>query len=300
MKQEYTIQELLQKGLNILENEEMLSPLLDTQLLLEYTLNVDRTYIYTHRDEVVIKENVDKFLSLVHKREKGYPIQYILGKQEFMGLDFIVGEGVLVPRADTEVLIEYILEIVNSGRFKHKQTINILDIGTGSGAITLSLAHYIKNAFVYSIDISEDALKIAKENTKRLNLASKVEFLRGSLFEPLETLKNQNKFDIIVSNPPYIPSDEIKSLQKEVAKYEPRVALDGGIDGLDFYRSIIFHSTKYLLDGALLAFEIGYNQGDDVKKLLESVGNFQNIEIRKDLAGHDRVVLASFSKYSVD
>ena len=287
-----TIQKIIKEGLDILGDKDYLNPLLDVQLLLCYTLNVDKIYIYTHRDEVLDPEIVDKFYKLIEVRKKGYPLQYIIGHQEFMGLDFKVKEGVLVPRPDTEILVEGIIDKVNSGYFKNRDNVRILDIGTGSGAITLSLAYYIKNAMVYSIDISEDALKIAKENCENLDLTQRVTFLKGDLFKPLDAIKDFDKLDIIVSNPPYIPSKDIDHLQREVSQYEPRLALDGGVDGLDFYREIIDNSHKYLKSEGLLAFEIGYDQGKDLKKLLVDNKHFKNIEIKKDLSGHDRCVMA--------
>ncbi|WIV12210.1 peptide chain release factor N(5)-glutamine methyltransferase [Proteiniborus sp. MB09-C3] len=293
----YTIADLIKKGLEALEEGEYNNPLLDSQLLLCNVLNVDKIYTYTHKDQVVDSHFVDKFLNLIDKRKSGYPIQYILKNQEFMGLDFFVKEGVLIPRPDTEVLVEYIIDIVNKGYFNNKDTIKIVDIGTGSGAITLSLAHYLENVHIYSIDVSDIALQVATENSKKLGLESKVTFLNGDLFEPLEKLKLQNSIDIIVSNPPYIPTNDIAGLQKEVAEYEPKLALDGGDDGLDFYRRIVKDSGKYLSDNGVLAMEIGYNQGAAVRKMLEEdKGNvpLSCVEIIKDLAGHDRVVVGFF------
>ncbi|MTI46884.1 MAG: peptide chain release factor N(5)-glutamine methyltransferase [Firmicutes bacterium] len=291
-----TIQQLFEEGIKVLEEGNIQNPMLDTQLLLSYALDVDKVYIYTHRDRIIEGETVDNFLSLLNKRKTGYPLQYILGDQEFMGLNFKVGEGVLVPRPDTETLVEWIIEVVKSKEKFNKNTINILDIGTGSGAITLSLAYYLENARIYSVDISEKAHKIAKVNTKKLGLESRVTLLKGNLFEPIKELNKDIKFDIIVSNPPYIPSDDIDTLQKEVSKYEPRLALDGGADGLDFYRKIILGSPEYLKNKGVLGFEIGYNQGSDLKRLLEEIEGFNNIRIRKDLAGKERAVIANWEK----
>ncbi len=297
----YTIGDLIKKGIEILGEGEFNNPLLDSQLLLCHVINVDKIYTYTHKDEIIDSLFVDKFLKLIDKRKSGYPIQYMLGKQEFMGLDFFVKEGVLIPRPDTEILVEYIIELVKGKCFKSKEHIKIVDIGTGSGTITLSLAHYIENAHIYSIDVSDIALQVAAENSKRLGLESKVTFLKGDLFKPLDGLNIQGSIDIIVSNPPYIPTKDIAELQKEVAEYEPKLALDGGEDGLDFYRRIVSDSGKYLSDNGVLALEIGYDQGPAVKKLLEDKGTLtkknipqnhpQCIEIIKDLAGHDRVVV---------
>ncbi|WP_427337882.1 peptide chain release factor N(5)-glutamine methyltransferase [Caloranaerobacter sp. DY30410] len=291
MVKDYTIKSLLQEGIEILNEGNLKTPLLDAQLILCYTLGVDKLYIYTHRDDKVSDEAVDNFFEFINRRKEGYPVQYIIGRQEFMGLDFNVAEGVLVPRPDTEILVEKVIEIVNNSFLKDKKRVNIVDIGTGSGAITLSLAYYLKNAFVYSIDISKKALDVAVENCKKFELEDRVLFLEGSLFKPLSTLNLENNVDIIVSNPPYIPTDEIEKLQIEVSKYEPRIALDGGKDGLDYYREIVKDLSKYLTNNGVVAFEIGYNQGQDVKKLLENSGLFKKIEIIKDLAGHDRVVV---------
>ncbi len=292
----HTIAELLKKGVEILGEGEYNNPLLDSQLLLCHVINVDKIYTYTHKDQVVDSQSVDKFFKFIDKRKSGYPIQYILGKQEFMGLDFYVKEGVLIPRPDTEILVEHIIELVKSKYFGKKDLIRIVDIGTGSGAITLSLAHYLGNAHVYSIDISDTALEVATENSKKLGLESKVTFLKGDLFNPLEELKLHSSIDIIVSNPPYIPTKDILDLQKEVAEYEPKLALDGGEDGLDFYRRIVAESGKYIAHGGVLAFEIGYNQGNEVKELM--AGGFKDIEIIKDLSGHDRVVVGFFTGFS--
>lgn len=291
MKSKFTIQKLLEHGVNILESKEKANSLLDVQLLLCHILNVDKIYIFTHKDEKISHINVDKFLSLLQRRKDGCPLQYILGRQEFMGLDFEVNEEVLIPRPDTETLVEWIIEIVNASDLSKKNQVNILDIGTGSGAIALSLAYYIKNSFVYSIDISDKALDIADKNAKNLKLDSKVNFLKGDLFEPLKDLKCDIKFDVIVSNPPYIPSKEINKLQIEVSSYEPRLALDGGEDGLDFYRRIINKSVEYLHKGGILAFEIGHNQAAQVKEFLNHQKGFKDIEIRSDLAGFERAVL---------
>lgn len=300
MVDSYTIGDLIKKGVEILEAGKYNNPLLESQLLLCHVHNVDKIYTYTHKDRLVDSQSVDKFLKLINKRKSGYPIQYILGKQEFMGLDFHVREGVLIPRPDTEILVEYIIDLVKGEYFNEKESIKIIDIGTGSGAITLSLAHYLENAHVYSIDISPTALEVARENAKRLGLESRVTFIEGDVLSPLEGLNLYNSIDIIVSNPPYIPTKDIQELQREVAEHEPKMALDGGEDGLDFYRRIVREGVKYLTDGGALAFEIGYDQGKAVKELMlrdRGTGTmshhnpFKDIKIIKDLAGHDRVVI---------
>jgi release factor glutamine methyltransferase len=260
---------------------------LETILILCKLLDVDKSYIYTYGDKEVGDFIGAKFLELMEKRHSGYPIQYILGEREFMGLDFYLEEGVLVPRPDTEVLVEYIIEYIKKN-YK-EDNINVLDIGIGSGAIALSMAYYLKNIQVVGIDISHTAIKVANINKEKFKL-SNVNFYKGDLFKALEGLNMEGKFDIIVSNPPYIKRLDIESLDIQVKDYEPRLALDGGIDGLDFYRRITKRSLEYLKDNSLLIYEIGYEQGKEVEDILKVCG-FKDISILKDLGGHDRVVL---------
>lgn len=280
-----TIKTLLGKGINFLKKEEYNNPQLDAELLLRHVLKVDKVYIYTHLNEEVDREDVDEFLDLVNKRNKGYPLQYIIGNQEFMGLNFNVGEGVLVPRPDTEILVE---KIIDMAKDIDKESIDILDIGTGSGAITLSLAYYIKNSNLYSIDISSEALEIARKNRDNLGLCDRVEFINTNILDGFNFL--DKKIDIIVSNPPYIPTIEIEKLQKEVSMYEPKLALDGGEDGLKFYRYITKEGKNHLTDEGILAFEIGYDQGKEVYNIMRENG-FIDINIIKDLEDRDRVVI---------
>lgn len=286
-----TIREALKKATDILEQKTYNNPITDAQLIMEYVLKKDRLYIYTHMTENLKEENIKIYFELIEKRNLGYPIQYIIKKQEFMGLEFYVSEGVLVPRQDTETLIENLIEESKKKQFLVKEQIEILDLGTGSGAITLALAHYLKNSKVKSVDISEDALKIAKQNAKNFELDNRVEFIKASMLEKIDEIEG-DKFDIIVSNPPYIPKKDIEALQTEVSVYEPRIALDGGEDGLDFYRHIVENAYRFMKEISILAFEIGHNQGDDLKEMIEKTGEYEEVKVIKDLAGHDRVVLA--------
>ena len=285
------INALLREGVRRMGSREYLNPTLDSVLLLSYLLNVDKIYIYTHGREEVSSEIVDKFFSFVEKRREGYPMNYILKEKEFMGLKFYIEEGVLIPRPDTEILVEYILNMIEE-KFG-SSPLNIVDIGAGSGCISLSLAWYIKNAFVYSIDIDDKALKVTGENIKRLGLSSKVKLLKSDLFEGIKSLQLEGKIDIIVSNPPYIPPKVIETLQPEVKDYEPRRALDGGEDGLDYYRRIIPDSKVYLKDNGIVAFEIGFDQGEDVRNIFLREG-FSKVDILKDLQGLDRVIVGTF------
>jgi len=263
------------------------APILDSILIMCKLLDVDKSYIYTYGEREVSEEIESKFLQLVEKRTEGYPIQYILGEREFMGLDFYLEEGVLIPRPDTEILVEYIIDYINK-RYKNKR-IKVLDLGIGSGAISLSIANYCKDVFVYGVDISDTAIKIANINKSKFGL-SNVNFYKGDLFEAIESLDLEEEFQIIVSNPPYIASEEIETLDITVKDFEPRSALDGGVDGLDFYRKITPESRKYLKDNGLLIYEIGYNQGEEVRNILIDEG-FREVSILKDLQGHTRVVL---------
>ena len=280
------INHLLQKGVDMIKGREYSNPVLEATLLLGALLNVDKVYIYTHGKDQVPEPIVDKFLELMDKRGKGYPIQYILKEKEFMGLNFYVEEGVLIPRSDTEILVEYVLEYIDKN---HKdKTVNFLDLGIGSGAIALSVAYYMKNVNVYGVDIHDIPLKVASINKERFNLDN-VKLYKGDLFKGIEGLGLEDRFHIIASNPPYIPKREIETLQEEVKDYEPINALDGGEDGLSFYRRIIPESKRYLQEKGLLIFEIGYDQGEQVKNILTEE-NFKDICILKDLQGLDRVV----------
>ncbi len=287
------INTLLKKGVEILGNRQYSEPILEVVLLLSNLLEVDETYIYTYGNEEVSKVIEKEFLEKIALRKKGYPLQYILEEVEFMGLKFYVNDGVLIPRQDTEILVEYILDILEENIEKEY---TIVELGTGSGCISLSLANYHRGkSLIYSVDINDKALEIAKKNLNRMDLGTKVKLLKGDLFQGIKPLQLEGKVDIILSNPPYIPSKTIESLQDEVKKYEPMEALDGGEDGLDFYRRIIPESKKYLNKSGILVFEIGYDQGEKVSSLFKDEG-YENIKIIKDLQGLNRVVVGEMPK----
>lgn len=278
-----TIKEIIIKYSKKLE-EISSTPRLDVEILLQKVLNVDRLYILLNLERSLNEEEQKLFDKFISERLNNRPIAYIVGNREFMGLDFYVQEGVLIPRPDTEVLVEEIIELG-----KDKGPINILDIGTGSGAITVSLAKYLDNAKVTSVDISDIALKVAKKNAINNNVDDKIEFIKSDLFTNID---KSIKFDIIVSNPPYIKREVIKTLDKQVKDFEPYNALEGGIDGLDFYRAITTQAKSYLNKGGVLAYEVGHDQSEDVSKLMEQDG-YTNIYTRKDLQQIDRVVIGS-------
>ena len=260
------------------------TPRLDVETLLQKALGVDRLYILLNLDKDLSEDEEKTFNKFIEERLNNRPIAYIVGNREFMGLDFYVQEGVLIPRPDTEVLVEEVIEIA-----KDKGEIDILDIGTGSGAITVSLAKYLENAKLTSVDISEIALEISKKNAISNNVEDRINFVKSDLFSSLN--KNQ-KFDIIVSNPPYIKREVIDTLDKQVKDFEPYNALEGGIDGLDFYRAITTQAKDYLKEGGVLAYEVGHDQSEDVSKLMEMDG-YTNIYTRKDLQQIDRVVIGN-------
>jgi len=283
-----SIEYLLNDGINILKQRDYNNPFLDLQLILMYLLDKDKIYLYTHKEDIISDDIVEKYYQMVNKRNTGYPLQYMLNTQEFMGLDFYVEEGVLIPRPDTEILVEKIINIVKNSELNNR-TINILDIGTGSGAIALSLAYYIKNADVTAVDISDTAIKVSNINKKNLALTN-VQIVNGDLFGNLNI--GNKKFDIIVSNPPYIEKEEIDKLQVEVATYEPRLALDGGESGLIYYERIGQISKDLICDKGTLSVEIGYNQAEAVSSIFRNTNIFDKIEVNKDLYDKDRVVTA--------
>lgn len=260
------------------------TPRLDVETILQKVLNVDRLYILLNLEKALSEDEEKLFDKFINERLNNRPIAYIVGNREFMGLDFYVQEGVLIPRPDTEVLVEEVIELA-----KNKGPINILDIGTGSGAITVSLAKYLENAKVTSVDISDIALEIGKKNAISNNVDDKITFIKSDLFTNID---KDVKFDIIVSNPPYIKKEVIETLDKQVKDFEPYNALEGGIDGLDFYRKITSQGKDYLKKGGILAYEVGHDQSEDVSKLMEKDG-YTNIYTRKDLQQIDRVVIGS-------
>ena len=247
----------------------------DTLLLLDGICHVTRNDILLHGEEVLEEKLVLAFKEALAKRCDRIPVQYITGVQNFMGLDFMVSEHVLIPRFDTEILVEEVMKNLHDG-------FSILDMCTGSGCILLSLLHYSNDCVGVGVDVSEDALSVAKQNCEKLGLTAS--FLQSDLFTNVS-----GKYDIIVSNPPYIRSDVIPTLMEEVKGHEPMLALDGMEDGLYFYRKIIEESPDYLNGGGMLFFEIGYDQGEDVSSLMEEAG-YKDVRVVKDYAGLDRVV----------
>lgn len=280
-----------------LESAEIADAKLDARLLLEFVCGTDRNTLLIHGDREVSEKEYKSYVNHIAERKKHVPLQYITGVQEFMGLEFAVNEHVLIPRQDTEILVEEVMKHLHDG-------MRILDMCTGSGCILLSLLYYSNDCTGIGTDISQDALSVARENADKLRTLKNglnVEFIQSDLFEQFE--KNEKDrytgpFEIIVSNPPYIKSDDIETLMPEVKEYEPHSALDGKEDGLFFYRKIIERAGEYLTGGGELFFEIGYDQGHDVKKMMEDAG-YAEVEVVKDFAGLDRVVHGILNKSTV-
>ncbi|BES66644.1 peptide chain release factor N(5)-glutamine methyltransferase [Gottschalkiaceae bacterium SANA] len=263
--------------------QQSLSPRLDAEILLAFLLRISRVYLMTHHQRELTDVEMDKFREVIAKRKTGYPIAYITGVKEFYGRDFSVQEEILIPRPETEHLIEIIVEWAKTHPVE-----TIIDIGAGSGAIGITLGLELEETRVFATDISKMAVYMATENAKNHHLMRYLVLL-GNLDEPLIPLELQEKVDVLVSNPPYIPKQEIDDLMSDVRDFEPHLALDGGEDGLDFYRALVKISKGYLRSGGLLAFEIGADQGQAVADLLLKAG-YQSVAIHPDLAGLDRVV----------
>ena len=274
-----TLKTLLEQGAKQLRDGQIADADIDAMYLLEHVFSIKRMDFLMNPKREVSEEEKERYLQEISRRASHVPLQHIIGSQEFMGFDFIVNEHVLIPRQDTEVLVEEVAKIANG-----KQ---VLDVCTGSGCIILSLCKMCQLTKAVGLDLSTEALQVARENGKRLECD--VTFFESDLFD-----KVTGKYDIIVSNPPYIETKVIEGLMEEVREHEPYMALDGGADGLDFYRSIVEKSVEYLNDGGYLCFEIGYNQGEAVVSLMEKKG-FTNCRIVKDLAGLDRVVMGHWS-----
>ncbi len=279
-----TYYEVYREGAARLGEADIEEAELDARLLLEFVCGTDRNTLLVHGERDVSEEEYGRYCGLIERRAAHVPLQHLTGEQDFMGLTFLVNKDVLVPRQDTEVLVEEAMKHLHDG-------MRMLDLCTGSGCILLSLLHYSNDCEGVGVDLSARALSVAGKNyeiqrTQRPDM--KARFLEGNLFEGLE-----DRFDMIVSNPPYIKTDVIDTLMPEVREYEPVMALDGGTDGLVFYRRIAGDAGAYLNGGGMLFFEIGCEQAADVCKIMEAAG-FREVEVVKDFAGLDRVVYGSW------
>lgn len=275
---EVLVKDVVAKAIEKLDAAGIAESRIDSWLLAESVLGVSRQDLFLEPEKSVSEEQAQKYLNAVSVRVKHIPLQHITGYQQFMDLELVVNKDVLIPRPETELLVEQVVSYIKDNNVK------VLDMCTGSGCIAVSVDRMCANADVTAVDISEKALKVAGENNIRNE--GRVTFVQSDLFENIH-----EKYDIIVSNPPYIPTSDIETLMEEVREHEPRLALDGSADGLKFYREICTNAVNYLNENGKIFLEIGYDQGRTVPELLRENG-FTDIQVLKDLSGNDRMVIA--------
>lgn len=279
---EKTYKELLEQGKNQLKQGKIQEYQLDAWLLLEHVFQISKTWYFVHETEIADAGKAEQYEALIQRRKNHVPLQQITEEGYFYGMKFYVNQHVLIPRQDTEILVEEVLKLCGSLWKQEENHLQILDLCTGSGCILLSLLANLKQAEGTGVDLSLEALEVAKRNARELEIPAK--WLHSDLFEQVD-----RSYDVIVSNPPYIRTSVIEDLMEEVRLHEPRMALDGKEDGLYFYRKIIREAEGYLKPGGILAFEIGYDQGEAVSSLMKNQG-YEQIQVVQDLAGLDRCV----------
>lgn len=282
----HTYLDSLKTAKRIFKKHRILSPEINAERILSYVVKKPKVHLYLNGHQTLSKNQQQKFTKLIHERIKGRPLQYILGETEFYGLKFKVNKRVLIPRPETEILVE---NAINSLKDK-KEELKIIDWGTGSGNIAIALAKNL-NCFVCALDISQSALKVARKNAVKNKVSKKIKFLQSAGFKALGR-KLVGKIDSIVANPPYVKKSDLKKLPKEIKNFEPQVALLSQNNGLFYLQKIIAEGKTFLKPGGLIALEVALGQAQKVVELLEKDGNFENIQVKKDLAGIDRVVLS--------
>ncbi|MCX8117815.1 MAG: peptide chain release factor N(5)-glutamine methyltransferase [Desulfobacterota bacterium] len=282
-----TILEALRQTIDALKDRGIENPRLEAELLLAHSLGLSKEKLYTCLRDPMPEPRKETLGELVRRRTCREPLPYILGRQEFWSIDLKVDPRVLIPRPETEHLVEEALVILKSLSSPREPV--VLELGTGSGAIAISLVKEAKEIFLVATDISEEALKVARENAEGASVSNRIRFVRGDLLQPFLP---RGGFDLILSNPPYIPEPAIEGLMPEIRHYEPLIALRGGEDGLDFYRRLIPQCPSYLREGGWLLLEVGSQQAGIVLKMMEEDGRYQLVEILKDLSGRERVVKA--------
>lgn len=277
-----SIREALSQATGLLHSCGIETARLDAEVMLANVLNTSRIDLYIKDGLVIEDDKLNKYFSMVRRRSDREPVAYITGEKEFMSLSFKVNNNVLIPRPETEILVEEALEI---------KPLRIIDVGTGSGAISVSLAYYLPESIVKAIDISVTALEVARENAIRHGVDKRVELLQGDLLEPFDSSEFFCSFNLITANLPYIPTPEMPKLPYDVRGYEPEGALDGGVDGLSFYRGMGPAAFKLLTNGGILLLELGYRQAAPLADFLKGLG-FSDVKILQDLAGLDRIIKA--------
>ena len=276
------IQNALRKGKMILSEKKIKSAELDSEILMSKAINKEKKFLILNFNDVIPKENLNTFNDLVNQRSKGKPIAYLLKKKEFWKNEFVVDKNVLIPRPDTEILVEQALELT-----KNKNKLNLLDVGVGSGCILLSILNEKKNFYGTGIDICGKSLSICRVNSHKLGLKKRVKLFKSNIDN-----FQYGKYDLIISNPPYIKKYDLKCLEKDVIGFEPKQALDGGIEGLSEIRKVISKSSELIKKNGFLILEIGFDQKNKVKQILQNKG-FYIKKIVKDLSGHDRCIVST-------
>ena len=283
----WTIARLLTWTTDFFREHDIENPRLDAEVLLSAVLGKDRMYLYVHFDEPLEPAELAQFRVSVKERAARMPLAYVLGRREFMGLDFRVTRDTLIPRPDTEVLVQCAVDFLRARAENGADDLRIADVGTGTGAIALSALHYMEGTCADAVDISPAAAAVARENAEALGLLERIEIQVGDLLTPLAG----RSYDMILSNPPYIPSADIAGLMPEVRSYEPHLALDGGTDGLDIYRRLTAEAPALLKAGGAIAVEVGIGEAHDVAALMEAHPCIVRTETLKDLGGIERVVM---------
>ena len=282
------IREAIKTGMNMIKEKNIEDATLKSKMIMENVLGQNRQYIIANDLNQLDYEQEKEYFFEIEKLLENNPIEYITNKKEFMNLELYVNQDVLIPRQDTEILVEEVINILQNIK---AENIQILDMCTGSGAIAIALAKNVEKCIVDAADISSGALEVVRKNVVKNQVEDKINIINSDLFSKVPN----KKYNLIVSNPPYIERNVIENLDKQVQK-EPIIALDGGEDGLDFYKKIINEASSYLESNGYLCFEIGYNQKNEVQNLLSNSGKYQDIYCKKDLCGNDRVVIAKKSE----
>jgi release factor glutamine methyltransferase len=286
-----TLIDALNSGTKLLKEKGIGNPRSSAELLLCSILDMTRVDLYLNKDQILKEKDKDRFDRFLEERAWGKPIQYITGEIEFLDLEFKIDPRAMIPRPETEILTLAVLNHFEKTK-KETEALKIIDLGTGSGVIAVTLAKNLESSFVYATDISKDALELAGENAKRNEVEDRIEFISGDLFQPLKTRELQDLVDCVVSNPPYVKEEEYENLSQEVKNFEPKISLFSGDDGLGFHKKIVDECKFFLKSGGLLALEVGYEDGERLVDLIEAKGGFKKIEIIKDLAGIKRIVKA--------
>lgn len=286
-----TIGQTLKWISKLFQSAGIINPERETEVLLSYFLKMNRSEIYLKSDRLLKKKEKRQLEKMIQERIKKIPLQYITKHQEFMGMSFLVEKGILIPRPETEILVERVLEKLKA--IKSSSKLKIADLGTGSGIIAISIAKFIQDITIYATDISRKSLQVAFKNAQKHSCEDKIIFLLGDLFEPFMGKIEKNSLNGIISNPPYINLDDFKLLPSEIKDNEPEIALYGGINGIDYYRKIIKQSPHFLKRDGFTVLEVGMGQAKIIKELILKEGNYrENVEIFKDYSGIERVVIA--------